>query len=155
MKTKSTILVFLALVVALAVSSPAHAFLGLFEDDDAKEEKYKGETDRMRIELQRRQFDRLMDQNEKLMAENRTLYQRSVRQLSALGPGLVYAVMAAAVVLILLLVFLLFKLAMGSRRPPRRPPYHPQPYRSEGPTVGRLVDDEQREIENQFKMLEG
>jgi hypothetical protein len=154
MKT-TTILVFLALVVSLTVSPPAHAFLGLFEDDDAKEEKYKGETDRMRIELQRLQFERLMDQNRELMAENRTLYQRSVRHLSALGPGLVYAVMAAAVGIILLLVFLLFKLAMGSRRPPRRTPYHPPEYRVDGPAVGRLVDDEQREIENQFKLLEG
>jgi hypothetical protein len=155
MKTKSMILVLLALVVSLAVSSPAHAFLGLFEDDDAKEERYRSETDRMRIELQRLQFEQLMDQNEKLMVENRTLYQRSVRQLSALGPGLVYAVLAVAVGIILLLVFLLFKLAMGGRRPPRRSPYHPPEYRVDGPAVGRLVDDEQRDIERQFKLLEG
>jgi formate-dependent nitrite reductase membrane component NrfD len=154
MDRKALMVLFLA--VSLFASMPAHAFLGLFEDDDAKEEKYKGETDRMRIELQRLQFETLMEQNRELMAENRSLYQRSMRNLSAMGgPGLVYAVLAVGLGIILLLVFLLFKLASGNRKPQRRTPYHPPEYRVNGPTVGRLVDDEQREIENQFKLLEG
>ena len=152
---RKTLIVFF-LVVFLIATAPAYAFLGLFEDDDAKEEKYKGETDRMRIELQRLQFQELMEQNRELMAENRSLYQRSMRNLSAMGgPGLVYAVIAGGLGVILLLVFLLFKLAAGNRKPRRRTPYHPPEYRVNGPTVGRLVDDEQQEIERQLKLLEG
>ena len=88
----------------------AHAFLW-FDDDRAKQERYRAKVEAARIELETLRFNRLMDQNEQLMHENRSVYQRSIRNLSAMGgPGLVYGVFAGFLVIVLFIVYLLFRL---------------------------------------------
>jgi len=136
-----------AIVALILVPVSANAFLW-WDDDRAKQERYRSRVEEQRIELQRLQFERMMAQNQELIEENRTLYQRSMSHISAMGgPGLIYGALAVFLGIILLLVFLLFKLATFNRRPSRelkqwQPPQLP---------ARRITEEEQ--IQRQFRLL--
>lgn len=139
--------IIVAAMALILIPVSANAFLW-WDDDRAKQEKYRSRVDEKRVELQELQFQELMAQNRELIAENRTLYQRSMRSLSAMGgPGLIYGALAVFLGIILFLVYLLFRLATSNRRPSRELKHWQPPPQQ----MGRITEEEQ--IQNQFRLL--